>query len=214
MVDPTTCSPDTLRLWSFLPEFAQTNDATGGYLFLSWLEGAVAGGSLYNTSASGLQDIDNLCRDTPAHLGWSSIMDVARCPVYALPWLAQFIGVRFTGSTVGDPAAMRLAILEQSNFNRGTLATIAAAAAPYLNANGYVKVIERYPDAYSLTVQVHGAKGVLTYAGLALTAPLYSNLPGLYPTYADMGDSSSNATITAAIQATIPGGLNLYVNFF
>ena len=219
MVDPTTCSSDTLRLWSFLPEFAQQLDAVGdgvngSYQFLSWLEGAVAGGSLYNTSASGLQALDDLCRDDISP-GWSKIMDVTRCPTYALPWLAQFVGVRFTGSTVNDDSAMRLAILQESNFSRGTAQAITASVQPFLSPTGRVNIIERSPDTYSFTVQVYGAIGILTYSIVAQNYPTYPVLAAHYPLYSNMtGLSGAPVAIAAAIQASTPAGLNSYVQFF
>ena len=218
VVIPSTCSYDTLLLWSSLPEFARDQDAAGDstngpYQFLNWLEGAVAGGSPNNTSASGLQDLDDLCRDDQYALGWSPIMDVTRCPVYALPWLGQFVGVRFDGATVGNENAMRLAILTKANFNRGTPSAIAASLAPYLGANGFVRIIERSPDAYSFIVQVYGDLAALTYSQLAAEQVTYNAVAAAYPFYNKMGNSQHTSTVIAAVQNATPGGLNVTVQF-
>ena len=215
---PATASPDTLRLWNFLPEFARDidaagDDANGPYQFLNWLEGAVAGGSLYNTSASGLQELDSLVRDTEFYLGWSPVMDVTRCPVYALPWLGQFVGVRFDGETAGNENAMRLAILTKANFNRGTPASIVAAITPYLTQTGFVRIIERYPDPYSFLVQVYGDLSALTYAELARAQANYSLVAAAYPTYQSMGGSEYVATVRQAVLDATPGGLLATVQF-
>src|SRR4029077_2893236 len=37
------------------------------------------------------QEADDIARDGPP---WSSVLDIDRCPDYALLWLAQFVGVR------------------------------------------------------------------------------------------------------------------------
>ena len=225
MVTPETASPDTLTLWNYLPQFAKDIDASvkgvdqignpsGQYQFLSWLEGAISGGSLNNTSASGLQELDNLCRDSEYGVGWSSVMDVSRCPTYALPWLAQFVGVRFSSTTIGDDSAMRLAILAESSFNRGTPAAIANAVAPYLGPGGFVQIIERYPTPYSFLVKIYGALGALTYGELAKKEGTYQAVATAYATYAAMDGSQSEATATSAVQNAVPGGLVVTVQFF
>lgn len=227
-VDPTTCASDTLRLWSYLPQFVQDSDAAGGivnrptgsewvyYQFLNWLEGVVNCEAPERVSASGLQDLDDLCRDSEIAIGWSSIMDISRCPTYALPWLAQFVGVRFSGEVLGSTnvdQAMRIAILSEVSFKRGTVAAIKAAVAPYLSPEGYVNIIERYPTPYSLTVQIIGGLGSLTYAQLAAKEPIYSVISHDYPYYSDLAPSATPGTVTAVINASIPAGLIATVVF-
>lgn len=209
-VTPTTCAPDTLVLWHFLPQFLKDADAANDYLFLTWLDGM----------GQQLQILDNLCRDDAGgQPGWSILLDVGRCPTYALPWLAQFVGVRFNGAQLASDSAMRTAILAEGNFKRGTVAAIQAAAAPYLAPGGYVNIIERYPDAYSLTVQVFGDLNAATYAELTLEYPTYNLLvPGNppYPAlpYYSSFPHSNQSTVTAAIEAAIPAGLVTTVVYF
>jgi hypothetical protein len=133
-------------------------------------------------------------------------MDVGRCPTYALPWLAQFVGVRFTGAQVGNRSAMQAAILAEGNFNRGTVASIQAVVAPYLQAGGYVNIIERYPDPYSLLIQVIGDLNTGTYAALARTYATYAIVDSTFTTYADW-PASNEAALTTLIKRAIPAGL-------
>lgn len=209
MVNPDTCAADTLKLWSFLPPFLQDQDATNDYLFLSWLDGI----------GQQQQIIDTLVRDEPPNPGWSIVLDITRCPTYALPWLGQFVGVRFTGTTIGNDTAMRNAILARGNFSRGTPTAIISSALPFLEIiGGMVNVIERYPDPYSLLVQISGDLNALTYADLAEQYPWYSNaggtpsLSGTFATYADF-PQSNEAIVTAAVLAAIPAGLVATVVF-
>lgn len=209
MVTPDTCAADTLKLWSFLPPFLQEQDATNSYLFLSWLDGI----------GQQQQIIDTLVRDDPPNPGWSIVLDITRCPTYALPWLGQFVGVRFSGTTIGNDQAMRNAILARGNFARGTTTAIISSALPYLEIiGGAVNVIERYPDPYSILIQISGDLNALTYADLAEQYPWYSNaggtpsLSGTFATYDDF-PQSNEAIVTASVLAAIPAGLVATVVF-
>ena len=203
-VTPDTASPDTLELYGYLPELVQ--DADTQYTLLSWLEGICAQ----------LQIIDDLCRDSEFGPGWSIVMDVGRCPNYALPWLAQFVGVNIPGSIRGtspsQDLAMRQTILAKNSFARGSLAGILNGILLILGAGSSVNIIERYPDPYSLTIQYTDADGNLTYAELANQYPWYTNsggtpsVDGSFATYSAF-PVPSVSTINAQIQQLIPGGL-------
>jgi len=104
-----------------------------------------------NTFSNLLDTIDGLSRDnidftevaSNANLnnmvppGWSQIMDVNRCPVYALPWLAQLFGVTLVADSTLSSSAQRTAwqtaIKERSAFDRGTLAFILSKLVSYIN---------------------------------------------------------------------------------
>ena len=213
MASPPTVSQATTTLYSFLPQFVQDNDAAGGWQFLTWLDGI----------GQQQQLIDNLCRDTESGIGWSVVLDVSRCPTYALPWLAQFVGVRFTGAQLNDDYMMRSAILAKGNFARGTVAAIVAAVTAALgSAGGTVKVIERVnaagqPDPYALTIVSQDAGGDLAYSELpGYVANALSLAPGVDPTNANVATVfpnynnfpvSTSAARTAAALAAIPAGL-------
>lgn len=206
---------DTIKLWGFLPPFAQENDAQTSYQFLRWLDG----------SGQQQQILDNLLRDGPSgQAGWSIILDVARCPTYALPWLGQFVGVRFTPAQLESDSAMRAAIVAPGNFARGTVAALNAAIAPYLLPNGYITVIERFngttADPYAIYINVTNLNGALTYGQLAAQYPWLTSSGGTpdvtdtFPAYNDFPTSTYNETLaTAVLQSALPGGLKLYTAF-
>ena len=90
--------------------------------------------------------------------GWSILLDVARCPGYALPWLGQFVGVN-VDSTL-DEAGQRQQIRAETGMARGTPASLVAAAQRYLTGTRAVILIER-DAAVCSTVPAYGLK-VLT----------------------------------------------------
>ena len=134
-ITPDNASADTLELYGYLPQFVKDNDANNQYTFLSWLEGI----------CSQEQKIDDLCRDTVYGPGWSSIMDVGRCPTYALPWLAQFVGVNIPGEILENDTLIRQTILAKNSFARGSLAGIVNGILLILGPGSAVNIIERYP---------------------------------------------------------------------
>jgi hypothetical protein len=186
---------DALRLWQATGPIATWDEQNGSPL-LAWLAGP----------GTVLQVLDDLCRDTPTGPGWSQVLDVTRCPTYALPWLGQFVGVRLP-PTLAD-AAMRAAITAELGFGRGTVAALHTAAKPYLKPGGDIIVIERTPDAYSLTVQVDPGDLIgLTYAELAARYPTYDDVAAAFATYDDF--TSSEDQLIAALHAAKPAGLRL-----
>jgi len=76
---------------------------------------------------------------------FETILDPTRCPDWALPWLAQLVGLRLpTSITVDEQRAFIVALASQ---NRGTPAALAAAAGLYLTGSKTVYFRERDPDS-------------------------------------------------------------------
>src|SRR5215471_3803868 len=90
---PADLAPATFagRLYDMLEPLAEQDPQAGWSLLI-----------LCNAIGTAYQLVEDLVRDTAAGPGWSSLMDVARCPYDALPWLAQFAGVRIPPSVVAD----------------------------------------------------------------------------------------------------------------
>jgi hypothetical protein len=159
------------------------------------------------------QDVDDVARDTDAGPGWSSLLDLNRCPVEALPWLAQFVGVKLvTGST---DAAMRARIASTDGWKRGTPAALIGAVTPLLTGTKTVIFRERNGgDPYALLVHTKTSETpdsaavlaalmkqkpagiILTYTvisgndyqTLLTDTPLYSNVFSTYATYTGVVD--------------------------
>jgi hypothetical protein len=111
--------------------------------------------------ASMFDQIEMYARDqedgTP---GWGILLDVDRCPIEALPWLAQFVGVILPAGLT--EAQQRDRIRNTDGFKRGSLGAIIAAAQEGLT--GDQTVIWRERDA-SVSPSFGGAYGltILTY---------------------------------------------------
>jgi hypothetical protein len=103
------------------------------------------------------QLLDDLLRDSPEGPGWSSLMDLNRCPPEALPWLGQFVGVRMPASYTPDQQRAR--IVATDGWKRGTVDAIKGAASATLTGNKTVFLHERaYNDAYRLQVTTYDSQ--------------------------------------------------------
>lgn len=93
----------------------------------------------------------DIVRDSDDGPGWSSLMDPARCPDWALPWLAQFAGVRLANGLTADQ--QRAQIATPPPFLRGTRQAMIDMVADTLTGTKTVRVLERVGgDAYALTI--------------------------------------------------------------
>lgn len=95
--------------------------------------------------------LHDLVRDTDDGPGWSAALDPARAPSWALPWLAQFAGVRLTDGLA--EAQQRAQITDPPAFERGTKDAMIAAAAPTLAGSApVIRFYERNPGPYEILV--------------------------------------------------------------
>lgn len=165
-----------------------TQDAALGWPLLVFL-GAI-GDELF-------QEMDDLGRTTN---GWGDVMNPHTCPVYALPWLGQFVGV--VVDTTLSEANQRAQVIAAAGWQRGTPASIIAAVQRYLTGSKYVLLQERFGgNAYALNIVTHtaetpadttlmiaAAKAVIP-AGMITTfttyiGQTYADLKAHYATYA------------------------------
>lgn len=166
----------------------------------SWLSGP----------AGLLQSIYDLCGDTPQGPGWSQIVDVTRAPTDALPWLAQFVGVRLPASL--PDAQARAAVVAETGWHRGTATSLVAAAQAFLTT-GTVTIAERTPDPYSFTVLIPAAGLAGTYAALDSGFSSYTALDASQSTYAGLTSTGGSAGVQAALEALKPAGLLMTVTY-
>lgn len=81
----------------------------------------------------------------------STLLNPDTCPDWALPWLAQFVGIKLPAGLT--PADARAIIHDVAGFSRGTPAALRAAAQLYLTGNKEVFFRERDGgDPYRLEV--------------------------------------------------------------
>lgn len=124
--------------------------------------------------------------DTNTDIGWSLLLDIDRCPVEALPWLAQIVGLKL--NTALSVANQRQQIHDAPNWKRGTPGAMAGAPAPYLTGSKTVIFRERYD-------------------GSGNDAPYYVEVITL------VAETTDATKVEAVIRAQKPGGIILtYVN--
>lgn len=105
----------------------------------------------------GLAVVEELARDSDDGPGWSALVDVDRCPTYALPWLAQLAGVSLLPIAAGETeeawdASMRERIRRADARSRGRPDAIRAAAERQLTGTKWLIFNERAGDPYVLGV--------------------------------------------------------------
>jgi hypothetical protein len=99
--------------------------------------------------ATAMGELPDVVRDTDDGPGWTSLMDPDRCPAFALPYLAQFAGVRLTQGASEDE--QRAEIANPPAFQRGTLAAMTAAAKRTLTGDDpFILIIERNGSPYRI----------------------------------------------------------------
>lgn len=127
-----------------------------------------------------LAPLDDIARDDDqGRPGWWSVLDVDACPLFALPWLAQFIGaVCSDGLSAAD---LRMCIRDASGRRRGTPAAMRTAIGATLTGTRAVVLTERFGGAYRLKVQTYVSE---TPDQAATLAAILSQKPaGLVLTY-------------------------------
>lgn len=151
---PATLAPDSFaaRLYGALLPLAYQDPANAWALLI-----------LCNALGTEYQLVEELVRDTPDGPGWSVLVDLDRCPDWALPWLAQLVGVRLLPGS--DPTEQRARIESTGGFRRGTRDALIGAAQATLTGNKNVIFRERdHPAtdtpayAYYLTVITYAAQ--------------------------------------------------------
>lgn len=112
----------------------------------------------------------------------SPLVDVDRCPDWALPWLAQLVGVTIPAG-VTDPEQVRAGIRDVAGWKRGTPAALRAAAGFYLTGSKTVIFRERDPSG--------------------------SDPPYTLEVVTRVGETPDPAAVQAALEAAKPAGLVL-----
>jgi len=195
---PAQLAPDTFaaRLYEMLAPLAGSDEDQGWALLI-----------YVNALGTMFQQVEDWVRDSPDGPGWSLLLDLARCPDEALPWLGQFAGVRMLPGS--SPADQRARITSTDGFKRGTAAAMIGAAKGTLTGSQRLVFRERDgaahgytppDDAYVLTVYSYTSEtpnptatlnallaqkpGAIKLYYSAVTRQDYQNVKNTYATYA------------------------------
>lgn len=155
--------------------------------------------------------------DTDDFEGWSILLDVDRCPVEALPYLAQYVGERLPrGITEADA---RQWIKDAPNQQRGTLQSIVDAAQRWLTGGKNVTVIERaggpdklavvsYTDQTPDSARVLAELNTVVPADISLTYTVTSGQiwSQVIATDPDWNNTMAESATWADVMAETPSG--------
>jgi len=187
-------------IYNTIPQFVQDNDANASpvsyplYKYL-WGMGSIVENqvnSLAQDSVGKFGFYDPTYAGAP---GWSQAVDIDRCPEFALPWLAQFVGVTSESFTELTLAQKKDKILNRSGFQRGTPNVLISALVTEINyklagvttvapvTEGQIVVMEQtaLSKNYFLgnTASGNTITGIASTAGLASGMYVYGpNIPG------------------------------------
>jgi hypothetical protein len=100
--------------------------------------------------------LHDLVRESDEGPGWSQLLDAARAPSWALPWLAQLAGVTLTPGAPAD--GWREEITSPPAFRRGTPDAIVDATRRTLTGDQRVTLRERDGGPWQITVITYTAQ--------------------------------------------------------
>lgn len=118
---------------------------------------------LHLCEAMGMQNqvILDLMVETDEGVGWSALFDIDRCPVWALDWLGQHVGVRVPPS-ITDDTLKRAWIKDAAGWRRGRVSSLQAAVRDTLTGLQRVVVRQRF-DPSDPSVDSPGHIQIKTY---------------------------------------------------
>ena len=164
--------------------------------------------------------------------GWSQVVDIDRCPDYALPWLAQFVGAAVPIDNNLSRQQIVQQIEQRAGFNRATTAAIVAELVAITNKQ-LSPVIESLSQEQIIVMentqfQSSGGQEYFTYNQYALTLLVPTRVFSSY-TYQSLQAASggTGATYTSTDSfitsigglyfslagSTTPSSSSPYVNF-
>lgn len=167
------------------------NYPTGG-AGLTWPASTGADGSVYLEDWAGAP-------------GWSQLIDIERCPDYALPWLAQFVGSSIPSNSTMNRQQMVQHIKSLSGFNRATSSAIVQQLIQVINSQlintvtplsqSQVIVMENTQTVSYVVTAASSSGTTITYTCQnSLTAGTVVSIAGLSTTAFNL----TNATVATA----------------
>jgi hypothetical protein len=99
------------------------------------LTNVIRGTNAFYFDASTGADGSIYLKDYLGAQGWSQIVDINRCPDYALPWLGQFVGANINLDSGLNRQQLIQKIKERSGFTRATSNAIVSEIVALINEN-------------------------------------------------------------------------------
>lgn len=157
-----------------------------------------------------IQEVEDYASDDPdtGVIGWSLLVDITRAPDKALPWLAQFVGVKLDSGL--SLANQRQQIIDAANWKRGTPQALKDAPKPFLTGTKTVIFRERFGGPGKLTVITYTSE--TADSAKVLAALLAVKPAGINMTYEVHGGQDFQSLITG--HPTFANVFSAYATFF
>jgi hypothetical protein len=157
-----------------------------------------------SSGANGTTDLVNYA----GAVGWSQILDINRCPSYALPWLAQFIGSGIPQNTTLTYQQMIQKMQARSGFQRATVSSIIAEMVAVINAqSGSMSPISAAQIIVLENTGVLASRGANLNAAIATTGATSMVLTNTDSSWGDLGSNGSFVVQIDGEKILVPQGL-------
>jgi hypothetical protein len=113
-VSPITDPTPADRVYKRLEPIAHGDEDTGYMLY-----------GLVEALTLPQDPLEEIVREDDTHPAWTRAVDPYEVPLWALPWLANLVGVEWAGAS---SEALRTKTIERPNYRRGTVPAIRSAA--------------------------------------------------------------------------------------
>jgi len=202
-------------IYNAVPQNLQDKDASNGYPLYKYiwdcsqmLDNQVNLLARSGIGANGIFDPNYVNAD-----GWSQILDINRCPAFALPWLAQFVGVSILPTTTLTKAQQIDQIKNRSSFKRGLISTIVNALMTEINttisgtqivSNQIVVMEQTKPLTTTFYGNTHASTtidGIPSTAGLSAGMYLFGS--GISSNTTIVSVSTNSIVISAATTSSV-----------
>jgi len=168
------------------------NYPTGG-VGLSWPASTGADGSVY-------------LQDWAGAPGWSQAVDIQRCPNYALPWLAQFVGASIPSDTTMSRQQIVQTINSLGGFNRATAEAITQQLIQVINSQLVSSVSQLSESQVIIMENTQSTSYAITGASANGTTVTYtcanSLIAGQVVTISGLSTTAFNLTNVTVASAT------------
>ncbi len=147
--------------------------------------------------------------------GWSQILDINRCPSYALPWLGQFVGVDLnkTPNLTYEQSVQK--ILSRSGFSRGTVSALQNSITAIVNdsvSGSSVPMNASQVLCLENTAPVGFQQNTTLFAAIAGTGAITLQLIGVGASWFNAAANSPLVIQVGAEDILIPMGVYSFVN--
>jgi len=147
--------------------------------------------------------------------GWSQILDINRCPSYALPWLGQFVGVNLSKTPNLSYEQSVQKILSRPGFSRGTVSALQSSLAAFINyslSSSATPINASQIICLENTAPIGNAGNTTLFAAIAGTGSTTLELIGVGQSWLNAAANSPLVISVGSEEILVPQGVYSFVN--